>query len=82
MLVYKGDKNQRKALQYRVRKGDFQVLLTTYDYVIKDKAVLSKTKWVYMNRYVIWTRALKSAAEYRYGQCHACLGGKGKVNLL
>jgi ATP-dependent helicase STH1/SNF2 len=28
--------------------GQFQVLLTTYEYIIKDRPVLSKIKWVHM----------------------------------
>ncbi|EIW80853.1 hypothetical protein CONPUDRAFT_19934, partial [Coniophora puteana RWD-64-598 SS2] len=28
--------------------GQFQVLLTTYEYIIKDRPILSKMKWVHM----------------------------------
>lgn len=31
-----------------IRRGDFQVLLTTFEYIIKDRPVLSKTKWLHM----------------------------------
>lgn len=47
-IVYKGPPNQRKAQQQQIRYGDFQVLLTTYEYIIKDRPVLSKIKWVHM----------------------------------
>ncbi|ODQ58973.1 hypothetical protein WICANDRAFT_84671 [Wickerhamomyces anomalus NRRL Y-366-8] len=47
-IVYKGTPNQRKNLQYEVRGGNFNVLLTTYEYIIKDRPVLSKLKWVHM----------------------------------
>uniref|UniRef100_A0AC34QL37 Uncharacterized protein n=1 Tax=Panagrolaimus sp. JU765 TaxID=591449 RepID=A0AC34QL37_9BILA len=47
-IVYKGDKDTRKRLDYAVKKGGFNVLLTTYDYVLKEKAVLGKIKWKYM----------------------------------
>lgn len=47
-LVYKGPPVVRKALQNTVRSGDFQVVLTTFEYIIRDKAVLSKIKWVHM----------------------------------
>lgn len=47
-IVYKGPPVARKVLQGQVRSGDFQVLLTTYEYIIRDKAVLSKIKWVHM----------------------------------
>lgn len=47
-IVYKGPPTARKAQQNQVRSGDFQVLLTTYEYIIRDKAVLSKIRWVHM----------------------------------
>lgn len=47
-VVYKGPPNARKSLQNQIRAGDFQVLLTTFEYIIRDKAVLSKIKWVHM----------------------------------
>lgn len=47
-ITYKGTPNQRKSLQFDVRKGDFQILLTTFEYIIKDKSVLAKVKWVHM----------------------------------
>lgn len=39
---------QRRALQNEIRMGQFQVLLTTYEYIIKDRPVLSRMKWVHM----------------------------------
>lgn len=47
-VVYKGTPNQRKLLAHEVRRGDFRILLTTYEYIIKDKALLSKIKWAHM----------------------------------
>ncbi|KAL8922872.1 MAG: hypothetical protein Q9172_003378 [Xanthocarpia lactea] len=47
-IVYKGNPTQRKAQQQQIRYGQFQVLLTTYEYIIKDRPVLSKIKWVHM----------------------------------
>jgi ATP-dependent helicase STH1/SNF2 len=46
--VYKGPPNQRKNHQQQIRYGQFQVLLTTYEFVIKDRPVLSKVKWLHM----------------------------------
>jgi len=43
-IVYKGNPNAQKSLAYQIRQGKFNVLLTTYEYVIKDKAVLSKVR--------------------------------------
>lgn len=41
-IVYKGDKDARKRLESAVKKGAFNVLLTTYDYVLKEKGLLGK----------------------------------------
>lgn len=47
-IAYKGNPMQRRALQGELRVGQFQVLLTTYEYIIKDRPILSKMKWVHM----------------------------------
>ena len=47
-IVYKGPPNTRKQQQAQIRYGHFQVLLTTYEYIIKDRPVLSKIRWVHM----------------------------------
>jgi ATP-dependent helicase STH1/SNF2 len=47
-IVYKGPPNQRKQYQQQIRYGQFQVLLTTYEFIIKDRPILSKIKWVHM----------------------------------
>ena len=47
-IVYKGPPNSRKQHQMQIRSGNFQVLLTTYEYIIKDRPILSKIKWVHM----------------------------------
>lgn len=47
-VVYKGPPNARKLQQDKIRQGRFQVLLTTYEYIIKDRNVLSKIKWFHM----------------------------------
>ena len=46
-IVYKGSPNERKNLASIVRQGNFNVLLTTYEYIInpKDRPTLSKVKW-------------------------------------
>jgi hypothetical protein len=48
VVSYKGNPAQRRLLQDDIRMGQFQVLLTTYEYIIKDRPVLSKMKWVHM----------------------------------
>ncbi|KAF2474027.1 uncharacterized protein BDR25DRAFT_118320 [Lindgomyces ingoldianus] len=47
-IVYKGPPNARKQHQQQIRWGQFQVLLTTYEFIIKDRPILSKIKWVHM----------------------------------
>jgi SWI/SNF-related matrix-associated actin-dependent regulator of chromatin subfamily A protein 2/4 len=46
--VFRGTPGVRKALASTVRAGKFNVLLTTYEYVIRDKAILGKTHWKYL----------------------------------
>lgn len=47
-IVYKGSQPQRKAMSYDIRAGDFTVLLTTYEYVIRDRPMLAKFHWADM----------------------------------
>lgn len=47
-IVYKGNRDARKRVESQIRKGSFNVLLTTYEYVIKEKALLGKIRWKYM----------------------------------
>ncbi|ODQ66773.1 hypothetical protein NADFUDRAFT_33521 [Nadsonia fulvescens var. elongata DSM 6958] len=47
-VVYKGPPMARKAQQATIRSGDFQVCLTTFEYIIKDKSILGKVKWIHM----------------------------------
>jgi superfamily II DNA or RNA helicase len=47
-VVYKGSPNERKAAQAELRHGQFNVLLTTYEYIIRDRPLLAKIKWVHM----------------------------------
>ena len=43
-IAYKGSPTARKALQAQVRSGKFNVLCTTYEYIIRDKATLAKVR--------------------------------------
>lgn len=47
-IVYKGPPGQRKNQQQQIKYGQFQVLLTTYEFIIKDRPILSKVKWLHM----------------------------------
>ncbi|XP_022919947.1 ATP-dependent helicase brm isoform X2 [Onthophagus taurus] len=48
VVSYKGSPAGRRAIQSQMRSTKFNVLLTTYEYVIKDKGVLAKLQWKYM----------------------------------
>ena len=47
-ISFKGSPNERKAKQAKIRAGEFDVVLTTFEYIIKERALLSKVKWVHM----------------------------------
>ncbi|CCF60233.1 hypothetical protein KAFR_0J01680 [Kazachstania africana CBS 2517] len=47
-IVYKGTPNQRRILQHQIKIGNFDVLLTTYEYIIKDRSLLAKHEWAHM----------------------------------
>ncbi|KAI8883082.1 hypothetical protein K501DRAFT_250303 [Backusella circina FSU 941] len=48
IVVYKGAPNIRREIQSYMRHSGFQVLLTTFEYIIKDRPVLSRIKWLHM----------------------------------
>jgi len=41
-FAYKGSPNNRREIQAQMRGTKFNVLVTTYEYVIKDKNILAK----------------------------------------
>lgn len=47
-ITYKGSPIVRKVLQPEIRIKNFQVLLTTFEYIIKDRPLLSKINWAHM----------------------------------
>ncbi|XP_065904965.1 transcription activator BRG1-like isoform X2 [Dysidea avara] len=47
-IPYKGTPQYRRTLHTQLKSGRFNVLITTYEYVMKDKGQLAKIKWKYM----------------------------------
>jgi SWI/SNF-related matrix-associated actin-dependent regulator of chromatin subfamily A protein 2/4 len=45
VVAYKGSPAMRRNIQSQMRATKFNVLLTTYEYIIKDKAVLAKARF-------------------------------------
>ncbi|KCV67781.1 hypothetical protein, variant [Fonticula alba] len=48
LIVYMGGRDVRRQHHAAIRSGDFHVLLTTYEYVIRDVGILSRPRWSYM----------------------------------
>ena len=48
VVSYKGSPGNRRLIQSQMKNTKFNTLLTTYEYVIKDKSVLAKIHWKYM----------------------------------
>ncbi|KAK1117792.1 hypothetical protein K0M31_015728 [Melipona bicolor] len=48
IVSYKGSPSNRKTIQSQMRAAKFNILLTTYEYIIKDKAILARLQWKYM----------------------------------
>ncbi|CAL2041348.1 unnamed protein product [Caenorhabditis brenneri] len=47
-VTYKGTKDARRRVEGQIKRVDFNVLMTTYEYVIKEKTLLGKIRWKYM----------------------------------
>lgn len=48
VIVFKGSPQQRKELLFDIRMGNFQVILTTYEYIIKERPMLSRFHYSHM----------------------------------
>jgi SNF2 family DNA or RNA helicase len=48
LIVYRGKKSERPMLQYQLKNEKFNVVLTTYEYILNDKATLCKIHWQYI----------------------------------
>lgn len=47
-MIYKGKKSERPKLAQMLKSEKFNVLITTYEYIMLDKAILAKTLWQYI----------------------------------
>ena len=47
-VILKGSPQQRREQYYRLKSMDFQVCLTTYEYIIKERPILARIKWISM----------------------------------
>lgn len=47
-IIYKGKKHERPLLAQHLKNDKFHVVLTTYEYILNDKATLSKVPWQYI----------------------------------
>ena len=48
IILYKGNPTQCQKPYTELCTGQFQILLTTYEYIINDCPVLCEIKWVHM----------------------------------
>eukprot|EP00698_Gefionella_okellyi_P009866 TRINITY_DN2530_c0_g1_i3.p1 TRINITY_DN2530_c0_g1~~TRINITY_DN2530_c0_g1_i3.p1 ORF type:complete len:1174 (+),score=207.58 TRINITY_DN2530_c0_g1_i3:3464-6985(+) len=48
VMCYKGLPAVRKSLAAMMQPGKFNVCLTTYDYIMRDRPILSRLKWNYI----------------------------------
>ena len=46
-VSYKGSPNARRSMAHMLKQNRFNVCLTTYEYVIRDKAILAKVGGLY-----------------------------------
>lgn len=48
-VVYKGDPATRKSIHHhQMQSGSYNVVLTTYEFIVKDKNVLGRIRWKYI----------------------------------
>jgi len=47
-IVMKGSKLERQEQYARIRALDFQVCLVTYEYIIRERPILARVKWIHM----------------------------------
>ena len=48
LVPLKGEQNARKAALRQIQTSPFHALITTYEYIMREKGALSKIKWIYL----------------------------------
>jgi ATP-dependent helicase STH1/SNF2 len=48
LITYKGTKKERPFLANQLKSGGYNVVLTTYEYILNDRSTLSSTDWQYI----------------------------------
>ena len=47
-IIYKGSPQMRKQLGYELKNSKWNVCLTTYEFILKDRLTLNKFEWQYI----------------------------------
>lgn len=68
VVAYKGSPVLRRQIQTQMKATKFNVLLTTYEYIIKDKAILAKVHKEFTNLHQIVT-----IIKLKYSKIHFIL---------
>lgn len=48
VIAFKGSPKERMLQSAEIRKGQFNVVLTTYEYVMREKGMLGRVNWQYL----------------------------------
>ena len=48
VITYRGKRNERPLIAQQLKNDKFNVVLTTYEYILNDKSTLCKLKWQYI----------------------------------
>ena len=48
VITYKGKRNERPIIAQQLKNDKYNVVLTTYEYILNDKSTLCKLHWQYI----------------------------------